>query len=55
MDERKKIDYVIRVDTTEKRHSLVERLTKELVRILKLNEEEIEYFKQWYLQTNSKN
>jgi hypothetical protein len=50
MDDIKKIDYIIRVNTTEKNHGLVERLTRQLVGVLKLNETEIEYFKQWYME-----
>ncbi len=50
MNDTKKIDYIIRVDTTEKNHSMVEKLTKELASALKLKETKIEYFKQWYLE-----
>lgn len=50
MNDTKKIDYIIRVDTTEKNHSMVEKLIKELVNGLRLNETEIEYFKQWYTE-----
>ncbi|MFC2159416.1 hypothetical protein ACFLQS_01720 [Actinomycetota bacterium] len=55
MNDIKKIDYIIRVETTDKKHSVVEKLTQKLVHILKLNETEIEYFKKWYVEENVNN
>jgi hypothetical protein len=55
MDDTKKIDYIIRAETNEENHSMIEKLTKELVKIIKLNELEIEYFKHWYIDPNNSN
>jgi hypothetical protein len=50
MNDSKKIDYIIRAETNEQNHNMIEKLTKDLVKILKLDETEIEYFKHWYME-----
>ena len=50
-----KIDYIIRVETNEENHSMIEKLTESLVNIIKQNETEVEYIKHWYLESNNGN